>query len=290
MNLLKRLIQKDSYYLVLAVCISVLAVSGIWVSKGKTNTAEKKKIERNSEKQVAVEESKITEEEIKLDLSEKNFTRKTKKEPKLEIVPPIEDVAQVEKPIEAPVEKKQAVVTPSKDTKSAKVEPAKPEQAKAQVPVKKQADQSSQAQAVASGSVEVKVSKLKKPVAGTISKDFSKDKLVYSKTLEEWSTHVGIDIAASEGTDVVAALDGIVKKVIKDERLGITIILDHGNGLETIYKNIATEKLVSTGQNVKTGQTISKVSKGVGFEKLEQPHLHFEVLKAGVHIDPKSMF
>ena len=241
----------------------------------------------NKENQVALEKSKIIEEEIKLDLSEKNFIRKTKEEPKIEIIPPVEDVAQVEKPIEKPVEKKQATSTPKVEPKVEKPEPVK---VQAPVAVKEQINETPKAQAVASGSVEVKTQKMKKPVQGSISKDFAKDKLVYSKTLEEWSTHLGIDIAANEGTDVVAALDGIVKQVIKDERLGITIILDHGNGLETIYKNIATEKLVNTGQKVTTGQTISKVSKGVGFEKLEQPHLHFEVLKSGVHIDPKSMF
>ena len=89
---------------------------------------------------------------------------------------------------------------------------------------------------------------------------------------------------------MVAALDGIVKQVIDDEKLGITIILDHGDGLETIYKNINTAKLVKTGDQVKTGDVISKVSKGVGFEKLDEPHLHFEVMKSGLSVDPKSYF
>ena len=147
-----------------------------------------------------------------------------------------------------------------------------------------------QAEAVASKAVQVNNTKLKKPVEGKIIKDFAIDKLVYSKTLDEWSTHLGIDIGAKEGTSVLAPADGIVKQVINDKQLGVTIILDHGNDLETIYKNIGTADLVKTGQNVKTGDPISKVSKGIGFEKLDQPHLHFEVKKSGKYVNPNNFF
>lgn len=306
MKFLKKLIPKDSFYLVLFTCISVLGASALWVSKEKIDVSEKPEV-----KQEIIEEQEVVEEEINLDLNEDEISKaiKENENSSLEVVPPKEDVVELEKPAEkvevkpeAKVEPKvelnkepkvETQVQPKKEEVQKEVAQSEPTEKAKEVPkpqVKAQDPEVSQTESVTSKSVEVKNIKLRKPVEGKIYKDFSQDKLVYSKTLDEWSTHLAIDIAANEGANVIAPVDGIVKQVITDERLGITIILDHGNGLETLYKNISTDKLVKVGQKVKTGDIISKVSKGVGIEKLDEPHLHFEVLKSGVNVDPKTFF
>ena len=65
------------------------------------------------------------------------------------------------------------------------------------------------------------------PVEGEIIKEFAKDKLVYSDTLNEWITHTGIDIKAEKTSVVKAAEDGIVKFIKNDPRYGLTVIIEH---------------------------------------------------------------
>ena len=126
------------------------------------------------------------------------------------------------------------------------------------------------------------------PVFGTTYTEFSEDTLVYSKTLDQWSTHNGIDIKAEEGSPVRAAMDGVVEELVNDPRLGLTIIINHGGKTYTKYSNLSTLDLVSINQDVKKGDVISGVGKTALYEIADDPHLHFEVIKEGKNIDPKK--
>lgn len=126
------------------------------------------------------------------------------------------------------------------------------------------------------------------PVHGKISKQFSNEVPVYSQTLDQYIVHNGVDIAAPADTQVVAVADGTITKVYNDDKLGITIEVSHGNGIVTKYSNLSTTKMVGEGDVVKRGQPISGVGSSALFESLESPHLHFEVLKDGVAIDPSD--
>jgi len=126
------------------------------------------------------------------------------------------------------------------------------------------------------------------PVNGKVSKQFSNEVPIYSQTLDEYIVHKGVDIAAPADTQVVAVADGTVTKVYNDDQLGITIELSHGNGIVTKYSNLSTTKMVGEGDVVKKGQPISGVGSSALFESLDSPHLHFEVLKDGVAIDPSE--
>lgn len=130
--------------------------------------------------------------------------------------------------------------------------------------------------------------KLAMPVAGEIIFDYAMDRLVYSKTLEDWRTHSGVDIAAPRGTVVVAAADGFVSEVKNDPRFGATVILKHENGLSTVYSNLASTDVVTPNQKVKQGDAIGAVGNTALFESAEQPHLHFEVLKENIPVNPKE--
>ena len=74
---------------------------------------------------------------------------------------------------------------------------------------------------------EIKEPVFSMPVEGEIIKEFAKDKLVYSDTLNEWITHTGIDIKAEKTSVVKAAEDGIVKFIKNDPRYGLTVIIEH---------------------------------------------------------------
>ncbi|MCG0275438.1 MAG: M23 family metallopeptidase [Thermosediminibacteraceae bacterium] len=127
------------------------------------------------------------------------------------------------------------------------------------------------------------------PVAGKIITDHSKDTLVYSKTLEQWCAHKGVDIAAEVGTPVKAAMAGTVVEVrSSDPKLGVVVVIDHGNGLKTLYGNLMSDNLVHKGKHVKKGDVIGGVGKTAPFEIEDPPHLHFEVLKGNESVDPKN--
>lgn len=127
-----------------------------------------------------------------------------------------------------------------------------------------------------------------KPVDGEVIKEFSKDNLIYSETLKEWTTHTGIDISADLTTVVKASAEGTVKSIKNDPRYGITVIIEHVNGYETRYSNLLTAEFITIGEKVTKGQTIGTVGNTASFEVLDESHLHFEILKNNEYLDAIS--
>lgn len=125
-----------------------------------------------------------------------------------------------------------------------------------------------------------------KPVKGDIVKEYAKDNLIYSNTLKEWVTHLGVDIKADKTTVVKAAAEGTVKSIKNDPRYGLTVIISHGDGLQSVYANLLTSEFVVEGEKVKQGQSIGTVGNSAVFEIVDEPHLHFEILKNNVQVDP----
>lgn len=125
-----------------------------------------------------------------------------------------------------------------------------------------------------------------KPVEGDIVRDFAVDNLIYSNTLQEWTTHTGIDIKADKTTVVKAAEAGTVKSIKNDPRYGLTIVVAHENGFETIYANLLTSEFVIEGEKVEKGQSLGTVGNTAAFEMADDTHLHFEILKDSVQVDP----
>ncbi len=94
--------------------------------------------------------------------------------------------------------------------------------------------------------------------------------------------HEGIDIEAPEGTPILACLDGVVVSAAESEVYGKVIVLDHGEGLQTLYAH-CSELLVRPPQRVKQGDVIARVGQT---GNATAPHLHFEVRVNGIPEDP----
>ncbi len=124
------------------------------------------------------------------------------------------------------------------------------------------------------------------PVDGDITIGFAKDSLIYSNTLEEWITHLGIDIEAERTTIVKAAEAGTITSIKNDPRYGLTVVIEHVNGYETVYSNLLTTEFVTEGEEVEKGQSIGTVGNSAAFEIVDEPHLHFEIIKDGENVDP----
>ena len=87
---------------------------------------------------------------------------------------------------------------------------------------------------------------------------------------------------------VSSAADGVVSKIKSDPRYGLTVIIEHNNGYETVYANLLTAEFVVEGEEVKAGQTIGTIGNSASFEIADDYHLHFEILKDGEYIDPSK--
>lgn len=96
------------------------------------------------------------------------------------------------------------------------------------------------------------------------------------------SFHSGIDIANQLGTPIYAYSAGTVTNASWSGALGNAITIDHGNGLVTRYGHLS-EMFVSTGDSVVGGQHIGAMGR-TGYTT--GVHLHFEVIKNGVHQNP----
>lgn len=125
-----------------------------------------------------------------------------------------------------------------------------------------------------------------KPVEGEIVKEFAQDNLIYSQTLEEWVTHNGIDIKAEKTTVVKSAEAGVVKSIKNDPRFGLTIVVEHDSVYQTVYSNLLTSEFVVEGETVEKGQALGTVGNSAVFEIADEPHLHFEILKNSIQVDP----
>lgn len=125
-----------------------------------------------------------------------------------------------------------------------------------------------------------------KPVEGEIVRDYAKENLIYSETLQEWVTHTGVDIKADKTTVVKSAEAGTVKTIKNDPRYGLTIVIEHQNGFQTVYSNLLTSEFVVEGEKVEKGQSLGTVGNTAAFEIADEAHLHFEVIKDGVQVDP----
>ena len=126
------------------------------------------------------------------------------------------------------------------------------------------------------------------PVKGEIIREFASESLVYSNTLQEWITHNGIDIKADKTSVVTAAANGTVYAIKNDPRYGLTVIVNHDGGYQTVYSNLLTAEFVVEGEEVEAGQTIGTVGNSASFEISDDYHLHFEILKNNKYIDPTT--
>ena len=125
-----------------------------------------------------------------------------------------------------------------------------------------------------------------KPTEGDIICEYAKENLIYSETLKEWITHTAIDIKADKTSVIKASADGIVKSIVNDPRYGLTVVIEHDDGYETVYANLLTAEFVVVGEEVTQGQTIGTVGNTASFESSMECHLHFELIKDGEYLDP----
>jgi murein DD-endopeptidase MepM/ murein hydrolase activator NlpD len=94
--------------------------------------------------------------------------------------------------------------------------------------------------------------------------------------------HAGVDIAADSGTPVRAPADGTVIFSGIKEGYGKVVVIDHGYGIQTVFGH-NSKLFVTQGQHLKRGDKISEVG---STGRSTGPHLHYEIRKNGIPINP----
>ena len=125
------------------------------------------------------------------------------------------------------------------------------------------------------------------PVDGEVVTAFSATELIYHPAMGDWRTHGGVDLAASLGSEVLCAMDGVVETVADDPITGVTVTVAHAESLETVYGNLDPDTLnVAVGDAISAGSSIACVGSSAVGEAADTPCLHFAVLAGGQPVNP----
>ncbi|MBM3219978.1 MAG: M23 family metallopeptidase [Candidatus Rokubacteria bacterium] len=119
------------------------------------------------------------------------------------------------------------------------------------------------------------------PVRGPVNSEFGTRLSPWTKTPE---FHAGMDIRAERGTRVHAPAAGTVSHAGPHAEYGLTVIVDHGNDLRTIYGHLS-KITVQAGQRVDRGVELG-LTGNTG--RSSGPHLHYEILVKGRPVNPRG--
>ena len=124
------------------------------------------------------------------------------------------------------------------------------------------------------------------PLDGEITLPFSVTSLIYNPTLGDWRTNDNVSLAAPLGTQVVAVSSGLVTSVTHDDLRGMSVIIEHAGGLQSVYSNLAAVPTVYEGDSVVTGEVIGAVGATAPGETTENSHLILKILLDGQPVNP----
>lgn len=120
-----------------------------------------------------------------------------------------------------------------------------------------------------------------KPVSGSISSGYGYRKSPFSDTRE---FHGGIDFRGKTGTEIVATADGVVDKAKRFGGYGKHVVIKHKKGYKTLYAHLSKIE-VKKGQRVVAGEKIGEIG---STGRSNGPHLHYEIIRHGMRINPEK--
>ncbi len=249
-----RFVAGNGFYLVVLVCVAAIGVSGYYLVRG---------VMGGSEPVSAVEEPEQDEERAPVVVETYPVIRPSDREVSApaeltepeETEVPAAEVAEMAEPVEA---------EPQEDDPEPSADPEPQVNGKPIPPV------------------------FTRPVNGAVIATFSVETLLYDETMLDWRVHEGVDLAAEVGTRVLSAAAGKVTEVYEDELMGVTVVIDHGEGLVSVYSNLLPELCVEVGERVYTGDVLGAVGDTAAAESGRAPHLHFALYRDGVAVDPEE--
>lgn len=126
------------------------------------------------------------------------------------------------------------------------------------------------------------------PTSKNIIKNFSGENPVFSKTLNDWRVHKGIDLAAEQGSKIKAITNGKVKEIYNDTLYGITMVIEHDGGFTAYYSGLGETTLVNVDDKVESGQEIASIN-NIPCEAADGYHLHLSIKKDDKFVNPTEI-
>ncbi|MGE5605571.1 MAG: peptidoglycan DD-metalloendopeptidase family protein [Bacteroidota bacterium] len=120
-----------------------------------------------------------------------------------------------------------------------------------------------------------------RPALGEIIQGFE-----WIKTNEAWRLHPGIDIGMPLGSSIMASAEGVVKEISSTPEEGIAVILEHGNGWESVYGNLE-EVTVKEGDRIIKGMIIG--TSGATSCNSKNPGFHFGINHNQKPVNPENI-
>ncbi|MFO7819854.1 MAG: M23 family metallopeptidase [Halanaerobacter sp.] len=177
-----------------------------------------------------------------------------------------------------------AVSTDEEKTDNAKEEPKENSEEKSEEEHKKETqEEAASLPQMSSESLTSQFENLIRPLKGEITShcEWYKD-----KTLDAWKYNPGVNIKGEIGAPIKSVAQGKVKKVLRDDYKGLTIIIEHNQIYSSLYSNLEEAK-VEVGEKVNKKQVIAKLGdSGPG----DESRLHFEIIKEEKRVDPMNYF
>ncbi|WP_251861551.1 M23 family metallopeptidase [Clostridium sp. Marseille-Q2269] len=128
-----------------------------------------------------------------------------------------------------------------------------------------------------------------KPVEGNLARVYSEDPVFWNST-SSYRANLGLDIKAKLNAPICAIADGKVEKIVTSSQDGVKVIVNHQNGIKSIYANLNSKVKVAKGQQIKQGSVIGNVGRTTlrsAYEKYGD-HLHFAMMKGNKYINPSK--
>ena len=120
-----------------------------------------------------------------------------------------------------------------------------------------------------------------------VVKDYSDTALQKNETLNQWESHMAIDLS-SQNDDVYSVLPGQVMKVEYDFLNGNSVTIRHPNGFVSTYSSLSADELIHEGEKVAAGDKIGKASQSASGELDKGAHLHFTLSLNDKIVDPND--
>lgn len=119
-----------------------------------------------------------------------------------------------------------------------------------------------------------------------VSREYSDKDPSYSKTLDVWEIHKGIDVTSKHSSEVKSLLDGQVTSVFEDDSHGVSVKVKSENNITIVYSNLDKSTKVEKDQKIKSGDVLGIVGNTTSVESEDGVHVHVEAFKGKEYIDP----
>ena len=122
-----------------------------------------------------------------------------------------------------------------------------------------------------------------------VVREYSEKEPSYSKTLNLWEIHKGIDVSSNKGQEIKSLLAGTVVDVYKDDEYGMSIKIKSENDTIVVYSNLDSKTKVEKNQQLKQGDIIGIVGETSEVEISDGAHVHVHAYRGEESINPMEL-